>query len=420
MVYVTLTMVAIILSAFFSGMEIAFLSSNRLKLELERNKNRFLSPMLSIYLNKPEQFISTLLIGNNLALVIYGISLAILIEPIIEIINPNVWFMLVVQTIISTIIILFLGEFLPKILFRINPNKTLKLFSLPIYLFYLLLYPLALLTTWLSKTFVRMVDKSGELATEFNSAFDRDDLSDLVAQNTQKHKAAGSSSTNATMLQKALEFKDITVRECMVPRKELLAVSIDTEIPEIIQKFNQSGFSRILVFEGNTDNILGYVHVSDMFSNPTSLKGIIHQIPIVPESMPANKLLQKLIKQHKSIALVVDEFGGTSGIVTLEDILEEILGEIRDEHDITTLEEKQVDQNRYIFSGRLEIDYLNEKYGFSLEESDHYETLAGYIIHHLRTIPKTNQTIALDRFQFKILKATGNQISTVEMTIATN
>jgi len=413
--YIGLTIFAIILSAFFSGMEIAYLSSSKLKLEIERNKSRLLSPILGIFIKKPEQFISTMLIGNNLALVVYGIFFSAILTPYIEAINPNVWFVLVIQTLISTVIILFVGEFIPKILFRINPNKTLKMFSIPAFIFYLIFYPIALFTTWLSRIFMSLISKNKK-NEEPQHTFDRDDLSDLVAQNSGIMKTNQTMLPNAVMFQKALEFKDIAVRECIVPRKELFAVSIDTEIPTIIQKFTQSGFSRILVYEGNTDNILGYIHVSDMFSSPSSIRTIIHQIPIVPESMSANKLLQKLIKQHKSIALVVDEFGGTSGIVTLEDILEEILGEIQDEHDTNIYEEKQIEANRFIFSGRLEIDYLNEKYGFNLEENDQYETLAGYIIHHLKTIPKVNQVFEFKNFKFKILKATGNQVSTVEMT----
>ena len=414
--YIVITGIAIFFSAFFSGMEIAYITASKLKIEIERKKSRYLSLTMGLFLKNPPQFIATMLIGNNLALVVYGIFIALILEPFIRIVAINDWLVLLTQTLISTIIILITGEFTPKILFRINPNKVLKAFALPVVLFYIVLFPIARFTTILSNLFLRLIAGKKSVKKGQISVFDRYDLGDLIYQHKPDNQSQALADSNVKMFRNVLDFRDITVRECVVPRNELVAVDASEEVQTVISLFTKTGYSRILVYEDNIDNIVGYVHTSDMLILPGSIKNIIHPIPIVPETMPANKLLGKLIKQRKSIALVVDEFGGTSGVVTMEDIIEEIIGEIEDEHDTNLFEEKKIGDNKYLFSGRLEIDHLNEKYGFEFEENESYETLAGFIIHYHRNIPKQNQTIAISNFKFKIIKATGTQIKTVEMT----
>ena len=417
--YFLIIIVSIIFSSFFAGMEIAYVSANRLKIEIESKKSKFLLGTLGLFLRNPAQFITSMLIGNNLILVIYSVFMAIMLEPFIQKINSNQWVVLTIQTIISTIIILITGDFTAKILFRINPNKILKTFVMPAAFFYYVFYPASIFTMFISKIFIRVLTGEKIVKKEDTFVFDRYDLSDLVSlQQEQKNREQSAIiSRNAEMLQNVLDFRDITARECIVPRNELAVIEINETLDKLISKFSETGFSRILVYENNIDNIVGFIHISDMFNHPASLKSIVHQIDIVPETMPANKLLKTFIKKHKTMALVVDEFGGTSGIVTLEDILEEIVGEIEDEHDVNEYIEIQLDNNKYLFSGRLEIDYLNEKYELEIDKDENYETLAGFIIHHYRNIPKNNQIITVKNFLFKIVKATNTQILTVEMLI---
>lgn len=398
-------------------MEIAYISSSKLKIELERKRNRYLSTIMWIFLKNPAQFIATMLIGNNVALVIYGIFTALLLEPYIKNYISDPWAIMTTQTIISTLIILITAEFTPKILFRINPNKILRLFATPGMFFYIMFYPIAKITTMLSNSILKLIAGKDSLKTTTKPVFDRYDLSDLIVQHQTISNTPTAAKQNVKMFRNVLDFHDLTARECIVPRNELVAVNTSESISELTAKFTETGYSRILVYDNNIDDIIGYVHTIDMFTMPQSIKTIIHPLLIVPETVPLSKLLKKMIKQRRSIALVVDEFGGTSGIVTLEDILEEIVGEIEDEHDTAQFEEHKIDDNRYIFSGRLEIDNLNEKYALGFEENEQYETLAGYIIYHHRNIPKQNQVITIQNFRFKVIRATGTQIITVEMTI---
>ncbi|HPW66510.1 MAG TPA: hemolysin family protein [Salinivirgaceae bacterium] len=415
--YVIIVLVTIAFSAFFSGMEIAYISSSKLKIEIERKKNRYLSAIMGVFVKNPAQYIATMLIGNNIALVIYGIFIALILEPYIEIFISGDWLVMFTQTIISTIIILITGEFTPKILFRINPNRILRFFAVPGMFFYIIFYPIAKITTYISNFFLRIIAGRKSTITDATLAFDRYDLSDLLTQHQSITNNPTTSKQNVKMFRNVLDFHDITTRECIVPRNEIVAIDISDSISNLTNKFAETGFSRILVYENNIDNIIGYVHTIDMFSMPESIKSIVHPVLIVPETMPANKLLKKLIKQRKSIALVVDEFGGTDGVVTLEDVLEEIIGEIEDEHDTNQFENQKIDENKYLLSGRLEIDMLNEKYRLGFEESEQYETLAGYILYHHRNIPKQNQVITIQNYKFKIVRASGTQIITVELTI---
>jgi len=415
--YFIIVLVTIAFSAFFSGMEIAYLSASKLKIEIERKKNRYLSAIMGVFVKNPAQYIATMLIGNNIALVIYGIFIALILEPYIKIFISGDWLVMFTQTIISTIIILITGEFTPKILFRINPNKILRFFAAPGMFFYIIFYPIAKITTYISNFFLRLIAGGKTSTAETTLAFDRYDLSDLLTQHQSITNNPTTSKQNVRMFRNVLDFQDITTRECIVPRNEIVAIDISDSIANLTNKFTETGYSRILVYENNIDNIIGYVHTIDMFSMPESIKSVVHPVLIVPETMPANKLLKKLIKQRKSIALVVDEFGGTDGVVTLEDVLEEIFGEIEDEHDINQFEDQKIDDDKYLLSGRLEIDMLNEKYKLGFDESEHYETLAGYILYHHRNIPKQNQIITIENYKFKIVRASGTQIITVELTI---
>ncbi len=416
-IYITIVLITIVFSAFFSGMEIAYISASKLKIEIERKRNKYLSSIMGVFVKNPAQFIATMLIGNNVALVIYGIFTALILEPYIKIFIYDDWLVMISQTIISTIIILITGEFTPKILFRINPNKVLRFFATPGMFFYLLFYPVAKITTYISNAFLRLIIGKKATITETSLAFDRYDLSDLLTQHQSITNNPTTSKQNVKMFRNVLDFHDITARECIVPRNEIAAIDVTDSIANITAKFTETGYSRIMVFENNIDNIIGYVHTIDMFLMPKSLKSIIHPVLIVPETMPVSKLFKKLIKQRKSIAVVVDEFGGTGGIVTLEDILEEIIGEIEDEHDTVTFEEQKIDDNKYLFSGRLEIDHINEKYNLGFEENEQYETLAGYILYYHRNIPKQNQIITIKNFKFKIIRASGTQIITIELTV---
>ena len=417
--YLLIIVAAIVLNGFFSGMEIAYVSANRLKMEIESKKSKFLLYTLGLFLRNPVRYFTTMLIGSGLILVVYGIFTSILLEPFVEKITSNHWLALTVQTVISTIVILVIGEFLAKILFRINPNKILKTFATPTIFFYIIFYPVNIFTTFISNMFLRIFTGKKAVGNVEYHVFDRYDLSDLVSlqQAQQNQQESLATRRNAEMFQNVLDFQDITARECIVPRNELEAIEINEQLDKLILMFAKTGFSRILVYENNIDNIVGFIHTSDMFNHPASLKNLVRPIDIVPESMPANKLLKTFIKKHKTMALVVDEFGGTSGIVTLEDILEEIVGEIEDEHDVNEYDETVLGANKYLFSGRLEIDYLNEKYELDMDKNEHYETLAGFIIYNCRNIPKTNQTITVKNFQFKIVKATNTQIVTVEITV---
>lgn len=406
----------LILSAFFSGMEIAFVSANKLRIELDKKQNRIHSGILNIFSENPSQYISTILIGNNVVLVIYSMLMAKLLEPSIVLITQSEGLILFIQTLISTLIILVFGEFVPKSLFRINPNQTLRIFALPVYLFYLLFYPIARFSTGLSRLIIRRIFRV-PITDDDSPVFGKIDLDHLVSETQEEELEAHELKHDVKIFQNALDFSEIKLRECVVPRTEIEAVSIDDSIETLKQKFTDTGFSKILVYQDSIDNIIGFAHCIDLFEKPLNIKSMVRKIPIVPETMPANKLLGLFSQNKKSIALVVDEFGGTSGIVTLEDILEEIVGDIQDEHDKVVLEEVQINENEFKFSGRLEIDNLNEKYDLNLPVSEEYETIAGLILKHHGSIPKINDQLSVEHFNFKILKATNTKIELVQVKI---
>jgi len=411
-------LITILLSAFFSGMEIAFISANKLRLELDKKSDPFSSKILKLVTADSGHYIATMLVGNNIALVIYGIAFASLLGPIFQNYIHSESLMLLLQTIVSTLIILVFAEFMPKTLFRIFPNTLLNIFAVPLALFYFIFYPVTRFTIWLTNIILKYFLKTDVKQTSKNIVFGRVDLDEFVSENDIKGlEKKLSIEKEVKLFKNALDFSKVKLREIMVPRPEIEMMDVNADVAELRQKFVETGYSRILFYSDNVDNIVGYVHSSIIFQNPESIKPHIQNVLIVPETMPANKLLSTFIQEHRSIAIVVDEFGGTSGMVTSEDILEEIFGEIEDEHDTSDIIEKKISETEYIFSGRSEIDLLNEKYYFNLPETEEFETLAGLILYYHESIPKINTEIKIDKFLLKILKATSTKIELVKLTL---
>ena len=398
-------------------MEIAFVSANKLIIEVEKIKKTVSSNLIAYFINKSSQFIATMLVGNNIALVIYGILMAKLLEPVLQKFIDSSTLILLIQTIFSTLIILVTAEFLPKTIFRIQSNRALKFFAIPVSIIYVILYPFTWIIMQISNFFLSKIFKVDMTDKDRNNVFGKVDLLNLITENKQNSTDNEEVENEIKIFQNALDFSSIKLRECMVPRIEINGLEINEELSILQQRFIETGHSKILIFKENIDNIVGYVHSSELFKSPKTVKSILHKLIIVPETMPANKLLSKFINEHKSVAVVVDEFGGTSGMVTIEDIIEEIFGEIEDEHDTVSLEEKQISENEFEFSGRLEIDYLNEKYSLNITENDDYETLAGYILYKNENVPKLNQTLTIDNFSIKILKVSQTRIDLVKIII---
>jgi CBS domain containing-hemolysin-like protein len=377
------------------------------------------SGLISLYTKNPGQFIATMLVGNNLALVIYGIAFASLIEPFFALYLHTDSLILFSQIVISTLVILATAEYLPKILFRINPNGFLKFFAVPIALFYFLFYPVTKIMMWISKFFLKVFLNESIKNVNEKIVFSRIDLDHFVnePENNSTSTSKQVIESEVKLFRNALDFSKVRLREIMVPRTEMVALDIDSTVEELHQKFIETGYSRILFYDDNIDNIVGYIHHSVIFTNPDSIKSNLRKVLIVPETMSASKLLSQFIQQRLSIAIVVDEFGGTSGMVTSEDILEEIFGEIEDEHDTIDLIKKQVSPDEFVFSGRLELDEINENFNLDFPENENFETLAGYILFNHESIPKVNTIITIDQYRFKILKATNTKIELVHLKI---
>jgi len=414
-----LIIIMLLLSAFFSGMEIAFVSSNRLKQELDLKRKILPARILSIFYTNPSRFIGALLLGNNIALVVYGIAMAKQLEPVIINVLPLQYrselIILLIQTLISTLIILITAEFIPKILFRINPNSILKFFAFPIWLFYFIFYPIILLFIGLAEFILKKIFRLQ--LDHGNYQFTMIDLEEYVREYKQTVEQTKEIDPEVQMIQNAIEFKHVKLRECMVPRTEIKALDINEDIHTLQNLFTETGHSKILIYKKTIDNLIGFVHSNSLFTKPKEIYNIIKKIDVYPETMNANDLLNEMIKKHKSVAIVLDEFGGTSGMVTLEDIIEEIFGEIQDEHDKEETIENQLSPKEFVFSTRLEVDYLNEKYNLNIEASEEYETLAGFIIHHHESIPLINEKIEIHPFLFTILKSSGNRIEEVKLKI---
>jgi CBS domain containing-hemolysin-like protein len=409
---------AIILSAFFSGMEIAFVTSNKLRIELDRKQGVFGSEILKLFTDNPGQYIATMLIGNNISLVVYGLVFSSILRPVLSPFIDSDLLILILNTFISTAIILFVAEFLPKTIFIISPNFFLKFLSIPTLFFFFLFYPVSKFTLAASNLFIRVFFriKPGEKKQE-NLVFSKVDLDHFVNLSKQSKEESGPDHHNIRIFQNALDFSNVKLRECMVPRTEIEAVDCMSTVEDLKEKFIETRYSRILVYQNTIDNIIGYFELKDIFKNPSDIRSSLRKLAIVPETMPANKLLKLFVDEKKNIALVVDEFGGTSGMVTIEDILEEIVGDIEDEHDINELTEKVAGKNEYILSGRIEIDYLNEKYHLSLPEKGDYETLAGMILFYNGSIPGNNDIIRIRNIVIKVLKATTTRLELVNLKI---
>lgn len=404
-------------SAYFSGMEIAFVSSNKLRFEMDRNEQSITSRILSIFYHNPNNFISTMLVGNNIALVIYGILMAELIEQNLLVgYITNEFLLVLTQTIISTLIILVTGEFLPKTLFKINPNFTLSLFALPTFICYIVLYPISKFASGISGILLLLTGtKINKEASE--KAFTKVDLDHFIQSSIENSANEEEINTEVKIFQNALDFSSIKIRDCMVPRTEIIAIEDDASMEELMELFVEKGISKIIVYQDNIDNITGYIHSSELFREPENWQQCIRQLPIVPETMNANKLMKIFMQQKKSLAVVVDEFGGTSGIVALEDLVEQIFGEIEDEHDTTSYVAKEVGNNEYVLSGRLDIEKANEMFSLELPESDEYQTIGGLILHEYQSFPKAHEIITLGNFQFRILKVTATKIELVKLKV---
>lgn len=407
----TLVIIALLFSAFFSGIEIAYVSANKLRIELQKENNLLSGRILAYFVRKPSHFLTATLIGNNIALVVYGYFMALLVEPYLKFDSALIIFLL--QTIIASIVVLLTAEFLPKALFRINPNKMLNIFSLPIMLTYYLFYPLILFVVWLSRNFLKIFFKIRIASTA--PVFGKVDLFHFI----QESKAIEDESeldVDPEIFKNALDFAHVKVRDCMIPRTEIEALENTVSLDELRKKFTETGHSKILIYKESIDNVIGYVHIVDMFRKPDSVDSVLLPIIIATEAMPANHLLKKLIDKRRSIAIVVDEFGGTSGIVTMEDMIEEIFGEIEDEHDSEELREEKVSDTEFIFSARMEVDYINEEYNLALPEGD-YETLGGLLLSIHQSIPQEGEVIDKIPYRFTILSAQGARIGDVHLQI---
>lgn len=394
-------------------MEIAFVTSNKLRFELDKKQRDLSSSILSIFYKYPQQFISTMLVGNNVSLVIYGLLMADVLTPWLEPVG-NQFLITLFQTILATVIVLFTGEFLPKTIFRVNPNLWLRIFSWLLLLFYVLLYPISRFSTWLSMGILKIFRVEISATTQEN-VFSRIDLNYLIQETFENHQNEKELENEVKIFQNALDFSKVRLRDCSVPRTEIIALDYDTEVVTLKQTFIETGLSKIPIYKGDIDNIVGYIHSSEMFEHQKDWKKQINQIPIVPENMAAQKLMKLFMLQKKSIAVVVDEFGGTAGIITLEDIIEEIFGEIEDEHDNKGYMAEQTGEKEYIFSGRLEVKVANAKFSLEIPESDEYETIAGFILHNHQHFPKLNEVMRIEGFTIKCVKVTNNRIELVKV-----
>ncbi len=409
-------LITMILSAFFSGMEIAFVSSNRMLAQMDKEKMGISKRFLSLFFNNPNSFVSTMLVGNNIVLVVYGILIARLFDQTIFA-GMDAAFTVPADTVLSTLIILFTGEFLPKTLFQSNPNQLMQVFAFPAYLFYVILWPISRFATFLSGLILRLfrvhIPKDA-----ISGGFSKVDLDYLIQSSIENARSNEEIENEVKIFHNALDFPDTKVRDCMVPRTEINSVDMNTcTLEELKQKFIESGNSKIIVYKDDIDHIQGYIHSSELFKNPSSWQDGIRTMPFVPETMPAQKLMQILLQQKKSLGVVVDEFGGTSGIVSLEDIVEEIFGEIEDEHDSLKYVAKQTGEHEYLLSARLEIDKVNEMFNLDLPESEEYMTVGGLILNAYRSFPKLNEIVKIEKFEFKIIKNATAKIELVQLTV---
>ena len=408
-----LTVTSLLFSAFFSGMEIAFISSSKIKIELDNKKGEFSAKILSFFNRKPAWFIAAMLIGNNIAMVIYTLYITQLIEPYLLTFNFNQTIVLLLQTLFSTFFILLFAEFLPKAVFRLNPNATLRFFSLALFVVYILLWPITAFVVLLSNLVLKIFGNHEQQEVSFKKT----DL-DLYINELKKDLDGGEEMEHdVKIFHNALSFSEVIARDCMVPRNEIVALEINDDKQELKQLFIDSGHSRIIIYKDNIDNIIGYVHSTEQFKMPVSIKSMLIPLSIVPESMSGIKLLEDFIDKKRSVSVVVDEYGGTSGILTMEDIMEEIFGEIDDEHDQEELVHHLIDNQTYLFSARLEIDFINEKYRLTLPVKEEYETLSGMIVSYAETIPEQGAIFNIENYELKVLEVDETKISKVQLKV---
>ena len=407
-------LICLLLYAFFSGMEIAFLTSNKLRIEIDKSKKGVTQALIDLFISHSGMYITTLLVGNNVVMVIYGIFMSDLLVKQFEFLHLSIGVELFVETLVSTLIILVFAEFLPKTVFRLRSNLFLKLFSVPVFLFYLLFFPLSYFSVWLGGWLLRIFTGRKLGHKEPNRAFGKVDLNNLIEEG-EVNARQEEEMHEIKLFRNALDFSEVKLRECIVPRPDVVALSIDSSIEELTQLFIDTGLSRILIYKESIDDIIGYVHISTLFKDPPTIAKALSRVLIVPETMSAQRLLNLFIRDQKSVAVVVDEFGITAGIVTIEDIMEEIFGEIEDEHDHLNLKEVMISEQEYIFSGRLEVDYLNEKYHLDLEEREEYETLAGLVLYFNQSIPQEGETIVVNNLTFKILSVKNARIEEIKV-----
>jgi putative hemolysin len=417
--HIIIILVSIIFSAFFSGMEIAYITSNRLYFELEKKQGSWSSSIISKLNKRPSKFITTMLIGNNIALVVYGIFMGDLIIEFIfpEYINNTLYpfWVLFVQTVLSTLIILVTAEFMPKALFRIYSNEFLSAFSVPAYIVYQLFYLVSEFVVWLSKMFLKIL--TGKNFTDKEGEFKKVDLGNYISEQLESVDDKRDMDVEIQMFQNALEFSDVKARECMIPRTDIISIDIKDNIENLNNLFVATGKSKIVVYKEDIDDIVGYVHSFEMFKKPKDIMSILLPVEFVPETLSVNDIMNSLMKKRKSIAIVLDEYGGTSGLITIEDIVEELFGEIEDEHDTTEVIEKRISDNEFIFSSRIEIDYLNENYELNIDVSEEYETLGGFVLHHLEKIPEKNQVLRLKGIEIIVNKVSNNRIEELTLKI---
>lgn len=416
--WIIITAVSLLCSALFSGSEIAYITSDRVRTEIDAKRGGMLGRIINRFYADTEFFISSILVGNNVMLVIYGMGAAAMLEPWLrEHVTQSEVLVLILQTLISTLVILLTGEFLPKTIFRINPNNSLRLFAIPIYFFYILFWPLSWLTTHISRLLMRVVG-----VKEQNSTFGLlsvGDLNDYLEETIDTMAEKKESVENEVKIfRNALDFSNTHLRDCMMPRNEMIAVNVNTTTREdLVRLFTESGRSKIIVFNEDIDNILGYIHVSELFDHGADWHAHINPVLFAPETLLANKMMRRLLSEKRSIAIVVDEFGGTAGMVTLEDLVEEIFGDIRDEHDSANPTARCVAPDVYEVAGRCEIAYINEIFNLDIPEDDDYQTLAGYVLHSTGTIPETGASVLLGNLRIDILKKSANRLELLRITV---
>ncbi len=411
--FLSTALISLLFSAFFSGIEIAFVSANKLQLELDKSKEKFSSKMIAFFSKNESDFITTMLVGNNIALVVYGIVMTQILTPKLELFLSSDFLLLLMQTVIATFVVLVTAEFLPKAIFRIFPNQILNIFSIPICVLFIFLRPAAILMLKIANFVLKYLLKQ-DIAQD-KQVFGKTDLDDFLS-NVRPSEDIEDARVEVEMLQNALDLSEKRVRECMIPRTEIIAIDILSSLEEVNAKFIETKLSKLLVFKGNIDKVIGYIHSYDLFKNPKNLKSILLPLPFVPESMKAMELLNQFIDSNKGVAVVLDEFGGTAGMITIEDVTEEIVGEIVDEHDIDELDSQQINGTTFVLPGRSYVEDINRKYNLALPESDEYETISGLLLDYLEKIPEQGDVIEFKDYHFTIINVNETTIQKVELS----